>query len=143
MAAQVRVTPAQARDKWSSRLGAATTEITNGVNRVSVAPGQLAAAKFDKWLSGVQAAAQKWRTRVASVSLETWKAQTLKGIPRIASAASDKAGKYEAFASEFYPFLEQGMQKVAAMPDNTIDARINRAVEMMRHNSGFKRSGNG
>lgn len=142
MATQVRVTPQQGGSKWSSRLGAATTEITNGVNRVTVAPGQLAAAKFDKWLSGVQAAAQKWRTRVASVSLETWKQQTLKGIPRIASAATDKQGKYEAFASEFYPFLEQGMAKVAAMPDNTVDARINKAVEMMRHNATFKRSGN-
>lgn len=141
MATQVRVTPDQGGDKWASRLGSATTEITNGVNRVTVAPGQLAAAKFDKWLAGVQASAQKWRTRVASVPLETWKAQTVKAIPRIASAATDKVGKYKAFASEFYPYLEQGMQKVHNLPDNTIDARINRAVEMMRHNAGFKRSG--
>lgn len=139
--AQVRVTPSQAKDKWASRLGAASTEITNGVNRVTVPPGQAAAAKFDKWLAGVQASAQKWRSRVASVPLETWKAATLAGIPRIASAATAKAGKYEAFASEFYPFLEQGMNKVHAMPDNTVDARINRAVEMMRHNATFRRSG--
>lgn len=141
MATQVRVTPQQAQDKWSSRLGAASTEITNGVNRVTVAPGQLAAAKFDKWLAGVQASAQKWRSRVASVPLETWKAATIAGIPRISSAATAKVGKYKAFASEFYPFLETGMQKIHAMPDNTIDARINRAVEMMRYNSTFKRSG--
>lgn len=139
MATQVRVTPDQGGDKWASRLGAATTEITNGVNRVTVAPGQLAAAKFDKWLSGVQAAAQKWRSRVASVPLESWKASTLAGIPRISSAATAKVGKYKAFASEFYPHLEAGMQKIHAMPDNTIDARINSAVEMMRHNATFKR----
>lgn len=140
---QVRVTPEQAGDKWASRLGAASTEITNGVNRVTTAPGQLAAAKFDKWLAGVQASAQKWRSRVASVPLETWRAATIAGIPRISSAASAKVGKYKAFASEFYPFLEAGMQKIHAMPDNTVDARINRAVEMMRYNATFKRSGSG
>ena len=137
---QVRTTPDQAGDKWASRLGAASTEITNGVNRVTVAPGQLAAAKFDKWLTGVQQAAQKWRSRVASVPLESWKSATLAGIPHIATAATAKVGKYKAFASEFYPHLEAGMAKVHNMPDNTIDARIQRAVAMMQHNATFKRS---
>lgn len=141
--AQVRTTPDQAGDKWASRLGSASTEITNGVNRVQTAPGQLAAAKFDKWLQGVQANAQKWRTRVASVPLESWRAATIAGIPHIATAASAKVGKYKAFAAEFYPHLEAGMSKIHAMPDNTIDARIQRAVAMMQHNATFKRSGSG
>lgn len=141
--AQVRVTPDQGAQKWQSRLSAASTEIQNGVNRVSVAPGQLAAAKFDKWLTGVQQAAQKWRSRVASVPLETWRAATIAGIPRIATAAQAKQGKYQAFASEFYPFLEAGMQKVQALPDSDINARIQRAVAMMQYNATFKRSGTG
>ena len=141
--AQVRVTPDQGAQKWTSRLSAASTEITNGVNRVTVAPGQLAAAKFDKWLAGVQASAQKWRSRVASVPLETWRAATIAGIPRIATAAQAKQGKYQAFASEFYPFLEAGMAKVHALPDSDINARINRAVQMMQYNATFKRSGSG
>jgi hypothetical protein len=137
---QVRTTPQAATTKWTSHLQGATTDMTAGVQRVTVAPGELAAAKFDKWLAGIQASAEKWRSRVKSVSLASWQQSMVSiGIPRAAEGASKKANKYEAFATEFYPFLESQMAKVNAMDDSTYAARKAKASAMMDALHGWKR----
>lgn len=140
----VRGTPADARAKWVSRLSGATSEIQAGIDRVTTAPGAAAAAKVDKWRQNVAAAEEKWKRNVSAVSLDQWKnaAKTI-GVPRIASGAQAKQGKYEAFANEFFPHLERGQQKIAVMPDTTFEQRVQRAVAMMTHNRTFKRSGSG
>lgn len=139
---EVRTTPEQATTKWTSRLQAATTEMTQGVARVQTAPGAAAAAKYDKWLAGIQAGAQKWRRNVASVSLQQWQsAMTNIGIPRVGEGAAKKAGKYQAFAADFYPFLAQQMQRVNSMPDSTFEARLAKATAMATALHGYKRGG--
>lgn len=138
----VRVTPDQAQTKWVQRLSGATQDIVNGVNAVTVAPGQLAAAQQQKWLQNVQAAADKWKRNVGSVSLEQWRNYMIQvGVPRVAQGANAKQAKYGAFAAQFFPHLEAGIAKVRSMPSTTLDDNINRAVAMMRHNASFKRSG--
>lgn len=136
----VRVSPTDATEKWANRLGGATAEITAGVNRVTVSPGQLAAQKADKWRQATNDAAEKWRRNTGAVSLDFWRSMmTQVGIPRIAQGAQAKKVKYTNFAQEFYPHLERGLQKLATMPDTTFEDRINKAVAMMRHNREFKR----
>lgn len=136
-----KVTPSQGKDKWVNRLSAATTDITNGVDRVTEAPGAKAAAKFNKWQSNLQASGEKWKRNTGKVSLEEWKGYMKNvGIPRVAQGAQAKQGKYEAFANDFYPYLDQGVAKVNNMPDTTFEERVQRAVQMMRHNRQFKRS---
>lgn len=142
MANAVRVSPQQATAKWLSRIQAATQEITQGVERVQTAPGQAAAAKFQKWVTGVQESAQKWRRNVARVSLQEWQDSMKQiGIPRVAQGAQAKQGKVERFQSEFFPYLEAGMRQVASMPDTTLEDRIAKATAMMRYNANFKRGG--
>lgn len=139
---EVRVTPQQATTKWTSRLQGATQEMTQGVARVTQAPGAQAAAKFDKWMAGIQANAGKWRRNVAAVPLQSWQASmTNIGIPRVGQGAQAKAGKYEAFAADFYPFLQSAMQKVNAMPDNTFEARLQKAQAMAIALHGYQRKG--
>lgn len=136
----VRSTPQAATEKWVNRLSGATQEITAGVQRVQVSPGQLAAQKHQKWLAAVNEAAPKWRRNVGQVSLEQWqRLMTQVGIPRIAQGAQQKRGKFEQFASEFFPHLERGVAQIQRMDDTTFEARINKAVAMMRHNRQFKR----
>jgi hypothetical protein len=138
---EVRTTPQQATAKWTARLQASTTEMTQGVARVSVAPGQQAADKFDKWMAGIQASAEKWRRNVAAVPLESWKSSmTSIGIPRAAEGAVKKANKYEAFAAGFYPFLAQAMAKVNAMDDSSYAARKAKASAMMDALHAYKRA---
>lgn len=137
----VRVSPEQGSQKWQTRLSGATTEIQNGIDRVTQAPGQKAAAKRQKWLQNVQASQDKWARNVSAVSLEDWKNFFKNvGVPRIAQGAQAKQGKYTAFAQQFYPFLDRGIQQIEGMPDTTFEERVQRAVAMMRHNRNFKRS---
>lgn len=141
---EVRTSPQQATAKWTARLQASTAEMTQGVARVSQAPGAQAAAKYDKWLAGIQASAEKWRRNVAAVTLESWKSSmTNIGIPRAAEGAVKKANKYEAFATDFYPFLAGAMAKVNAMDDSSYAARKAKASAMMDALHAYKRGSGG
>ena len=139
----VKSTPQDATSKWVTRLSGATQEITQGVNRVSKSPGQSAADKFNKWVAAMTSPAtqQKWKNNVAAVSLSDWQtAMTQIGIPRIASGAQAKQGKYQAFATQFFPFLEAGVSQIERMDDTTFEARLQRATAMMTYTHGFKRN---
>lgn len=137
-----RVTPEQAAQKWSTRLGGATAEITQGVNAVTVAPGAKAAAQKQAWLARVQASADKWARNVSRVSLDEWKSKMINvGIPRIAQGATANQDKMARFMNEFLPFLDRGVATVKAMPKVTVEDGIQRAVAMIRYNAGFKRGG--
>lgn len=139
--AGVRVTPQEATKKWVSRLSGATADIQAGIQRVQEAPGAKAAAKKQKWIQAVNASQDKWERNVRAVSLEKWKELALTvGVPRIASGAQAKQSKFTDFAAQFFPYLEQGVQKVANMPDTTFEDRIQKAVAMMTHNHNFKRT---
>jgi hypothetical protein len=133
-------TPDQIAANWASRLAASTQKITDGVNSVTVAPGQAAARQADVWLQNTQSAQAKWKQRVASVSLSDWQAMmTQKGIPRIAAGATAAQPKFQSFMAQFLPFVQAGASNLPAR--GTLDQNINRAVAMMRHNASFKRSG--
>jgi hypothetical protein len=136
----VRVSADQASQKWLTRLSGATQQITDGVNRVQTAPGSRAAAQSQKWFARLTAAQDKWKTNVSRVSLADWQnSMTTVGIPRIAQGAQQKQGKFTAFMQQFLPYLQQGVQKVDAMPSTTLEDSINRATTMIRHNAAFKR----
>ena len=135
-----RQNPAEAAEKWARRLSAATEDIRAGVERVSEAPGVAAARKRTKWEAGLRESGDKWERNVRNVSLEEWKAKTLDvGLSRVAQGAQANQGKTQQFFEEFLPHLDRGVSQVTAMPDTTMEDRINRAVAMMRHNSNFKR----
>lgn len=136
----VRVSPDQASAKWLQRLSGATQQITDGVNRVTTAPGQKAAAQSQKWLQRVTASQDKWKTNVARVSLQDWQnSMTQVGIPRIAQGAQQKQGKFTNFMTSFLPYLQSGVATVDKMPSTTLEDNIARAVAMIRHNASFKR----
>jgi hypothetical protein len=131
--------PTKATAKWVANLSNSTTSITAGVNDVTVAPGVAAAAAVQTWLARVQASANKWAANTKAVSLQEWQAAMLNiGIPRIASGAQAKQGKYLAFASKFYPYLAQGQAQVKAMPKVTLQDGINRAVKMIQWNAQYQ-----
>ncbi len=132
-------TPDAIAAKWAQNLGASTQRITDGVNSVTVAPGQAAARQASVWLQNTQAAADKWKARVASVSLGDWQtAMTTKGVQRIASGATAAQPKFQSFMTQFLPYVQAGRNSLPAR--GTLDQNINRAVAMMRHNANFKRT---
>lgn len=135
-----KVNPQQFREKWGRRLKGAGQDIQAGINRVTEAPGQLAAAQKNKWVARMTdtAVQDKWADRVASVSLQEWKDKALnKGVGRIAAGVDGATAKVEKFASQLLPHIDEGRQGLASLPSVTLEDNINRAVTFMRHMAGF------
>ena len=128
--------------KWLSRLQQAQQEMTAGVNRVTVAPGQAAASKRQKWINALQdpATQDKWARNVASVSLSQWQqAMNDYGIARVAQGAQAKQQKFETIMSSLLTYIDQGVNQVKQMDDSNYAAREQRALAMMRWMRNYKR----
>lgn len=102
----VKATAASAAQAWQTGFAGAGQKYTDGINAVTVAPGQLAAAQRNAYVSGVQASAPIWAAKVAAVDLQTWKNQaTTVGAQRLATGATKGAAKMSAFMTKFLPVL--------------------------------------
>ena len=138
----VKVTPQEGAQKWAQRLTAAVEDIRRGVQKVTDSPTQKAAEKRDKWIAELQRAAQegRWEAGLRSVSLEEWKnAMMSKGLARIPDGARAAQGKYAQVAESLYRYIEDGQRRIQAMPDTTLEQRIQRMVEFIRYMSQYKK----
>lgn len=138
-----RVDPQAGADKWARNLSAATSDIAAGIDRVTQAPGQKAAAASGKWLAKVTQAEGKFKSNVAAVTLQSWQASAKDGVNRVASGANSKKGKMVSFATQFYAHLDRGHAAISQMPTNTLEDGIAKAAAQIRHNAAFKRTGQG
>lgn len=128
-------------NKWANNLAASTQSIQAGVQAVTTAPTQQAAQNPNAYLAGVQKAVSsgKWQASLNKVSLSDWQnAMIQKGIPRIATGATQAKPKFAQFMSQFLPYLQQGVQNLATQPRGTLEQNIQRAVSMMNWNANFK-----
>ena len=134
--------PQEVASKWSRNLTNSTEAIRQGVDSTTVAPSQKAIAAIDRMVAGVQRAAADGSIKrgLERVSLSDWQSAMLnKGLQRIAGGAAAAQPKVEAFMAEWLPYEEAGVRKLESMPRGDLEQNIGRAVEMMRHNSQFKR----
>lgn len=130
-----RVNAQQWLDKWGRRLNAAGPDIQNGVNRVTTAPGQAAAAAAPLMLQRLTESVTSgvWARQVSKVSLADWQsAMTNKAIPRISqgvtAAQKNKTGSITALLSA----VDQAAAQSNALPKGGIEQSIARATTFMR-----------
>lgn len=135
----VKATPTTATAKWLSNLTAAQTSMKNGAMALQQSPGLLASQAADKWLARVTASKAKFAQNTANVTLQQWQnAYTGVGISRAIQGAQAKQSNVTAFQTQFLPFLQQGVSKIDAMPKNTLQDGVARAVAMINYNATFK-----
>ena len=137
-----KLTPDEFAEKHARRLKGAIQDIEKGVSRVTTSPTAQAASKQDKMLSRLTAKVQDgtWASRLKSVSLDSWKQDTIeKGIPRIAGGIDRAQGKVTDFAAKLLPHIDAGKAQVDKMPDLTLEDSISRMTTFVRHMSKFKR----
>lgn len=117
---------ADAAAAWSAGFGAAGQKWAQGIEAVTVAPGQLAAAALPRYLAGVQQNAQKWASRSSSVSLAQWKQQSVaKGQARLASGAQAGMAKYQ---QRIQAVLDAEKSIIAGLPPRgTVEQNIARS----------------
>lgn len=132
-----RLTPEQVAARWASGLSAATDHIQQGINSVTVAPGQAAARQKDVWASNVAASKDKFARNVAGVSLQEWQqAAITKGVPRIASGAQAAQPKFATFMGKLLPYIAQ--QVSALPPRGNLEQNIARMGAFARGMANFK-----
>lgn len=134
------MTPDQVAQAWVAGLSGKTSKMTAGAQAVTVAPGQAAARQAQVWLANTQAAAARWQSRVAAVSLSDWQtAYVNKGVPRIASGAQAAQGKFAQVMTTLLPHIER--VRAGLPPRGTVDQNIQRAVAMMQGMHQFRAGG--
>lgn len=129
-----RVTPQQAAAQLRSRIGQSGQQYAAGIERVTVNPAETAIANKDKWVAGIQEAIQndRYAKGLANVTLQSWKqAATQFGTQRYTQSAAKAEENYLRFANDFFPYLQQVENEIAAMPNLTLQDRLDR----MLHNA--------
>ena len=123
--------------KWQRRLQAAGQDIQDGVNGVTVSPGQKAAAQMNVWLANLQAAANRWAESMRNLTLDSWKQAMLsKGVSRIVAGATAGAPKVQQFMADWLAY-EQNV--VASLPARGgLEQNLQRANEVARQNAAAK-----
>ena len=138
-----KLTPEQFQDKHARRLRASTADITAGIERVTVNPCELAAAKQAKMLANLQESVTggKWAAGLRRVPIDEWKRKAKEiGVPRIGSGIDAAKGKVVAFAAQLLPFIDTQVEKIKSMPDTTIDDNVRRMETFIRGMATFKRT---
>ena len=136
-----KVTPRQFAEKLVNRARQSTAEMERGVDRVTVAPGEKAAAQADKMLENIIESIRsgRWASAVGAVSLQDWKTSMKeKGIPRVSQGLQAAQPKIERFAAKLLPVLDQIQAEVEQMPDRTLEDRIARSAHVMRRLNEMK-----
>jgi len=137
-----KVTPDEFQEKHARRLKGAVEDIRRGVEKVTEAPGAKAAAKQAKMKLRINEAIDtgKWAERTRKVPVDEWKRKTTeKGLGRIASGIDGSADKVKDFASQLLPYQDSVVNRVKALPDMTLEDRINRMTTFVRDMAKFRK----
>lgn len=128
---------------WQRGMANSSEKLKQGIQNVTQSPTAKAANRIDAMVAGVQRAAASGKTQAAlnAVTLEDWKKAMLdKGVGRVAAGAAASVPKFQAFMQKFLPHLQSGLAQLDSMPRGDLEANINRANAMMRHNAQFRNS---
>jgi len=138
----VKLSAVEYQEKHARRLTAAVEDVRRGIDRVTVNPCELAAAKQEKMLANLTKAVTdgRWAAGLKRVTLDDWKTKTRDvGANRIAAGIAASADKVIAFAEELIPHINSGQAKLAGMADITLEDNIQRMVTFTRHMATMKR----
>ncbi len=135
------MTPAQISEKWAKNLGAATASIRSGVEGVTVAPTEKAAAALPLLLANLQRAIEsgKMERALRAVSLQDWqRAMIDKGISRIRDGAVRAEPKFAQFMAQLLPHIERVQSEVNRTPRGSLEDNIERMVKNVRGMAEFE-----
>jgi len=130
-----RVTPAGFVDKWGRRTKAAVEDYRQGIQGVTEAPGQKAAAAQDKMLANITESitSGRWAAKVGAVPLDVWKRAALdKGAVRIASGVDAAMPRMQTMATNLLAAVDDAKSRIAGMPSTSIDDNIARMTTFVR-----------
>jgi len=136
-----KLTAKEVQEKHARRLKGSIEDMRSGIDRVTVSPTSLAAAKQDKMKTKLNEAIDsgKWAAGLRAVTLDEWKEKiTTKGLPRVAAGIDGAAGKVEKFYDQLLPHIDKTVADVKKMPDLSLEDSINRVGTFIRGMAKFR-----
>lgn len=131
--------PDQVAGYWLTGISGATQKISDGVDRVTQAPGAAAAAQVDVWAANVQAAKQKFADNSRRVSLSDWQAATKAAVGNVAAGAQRKQQKYVQAIGPVLSHIAAGQSKLANMPRGSYAQNVQRMTTFVDHMHNYRR----
>lgn len=138
----ITVTADEAAQRWADNLGQASQKIQQGVERVTQAPGQAAAAAGQKWQMSLQGqdVLQRFQANVGAVPLASWQQDMIqKGLPRISTGAAAAIPKMTTVFASLLRFEQTLQQQVRGMDSSSYAAREARMLAWARGMRNFKK----
>ena len=136
-----RLSAKEYADKMIRRVGGALDDMKTGIEKVSVAPSKKAVEKKAKMKANLIASIDngKWEKNLGAVTLDDWKGKMVNiGLARVQPGIEAARSKIEVFAEKFFPFQDQVLAKINAMPDATLEERIAKSAAYMRESAKFQ-----
>lgn len=141
-----RIDALAASQKWARNLLNAKDSIKAGIQGVTVAPTEKAAAAEQLYAKGCREAAESGRFAKGCrrVSLSDWQNAALKkGLPNLDQGVKLGESKVNTFMSQFLPFIQQKSEQIQQMPKGTRADAMERIRANMEAMDQFKLSRGG
>ena len=122
-------------EKWGRRLKGSTEDIRRGINRVSVAPGEAAAAQIELMKANLMKSLEDgtWERNVRAVGLDEWKDKILnKGLQRIGAGVDAAQSKQVAMAEKLLAAVDASVEVVNRTPRGDLETNISRMTTFAR-----------
>ena len=136
-----RLTAEQYAEKQARNLKNSLPDIRAGIERVSSAPGQAAAAAQQRMKDNLNRSIDdgRWAQKVVGVSLEDGKQAALtKGVDRIAQGIDQAHSRQVQMAGRLLAAVDSSASKVKNMPKGTIQDSIARMTTFVEDMHKFK-----
>jgi len=134
-------TASSVAQRWAQRVGGAAEAYREGVNSVTVSPGQSAIEGKQRYLEGVTRAFNDgtYEKGLRSFSLEEWKqAAIAKGALRLASGAQAALPKVQRFQEFWLPQMEEMKRRIGGMSKGSLQDSQMRAAAAIAFNAALK-----
>jgi|SRR6267142_680844 len=135
--------PAAVTAKWKSRTAAAGKDWVAGIQGVTVAPGQLAAARAQEALAGYTEAitSGRWAARVGSVSLGEWQQKAVSKQGNFASGVNAGEAKRARFDAAWQPLMAAAKERLRSIPRDGGSGSLSKVQAIMDIGKQFKMQG--
>lgn len=126
--------------KWRSRIAQSGPAYLAGVQAVTVAPGEKAAAAADRYAAGVQEAVTSGRfaARSRAVTLQSWQASVRDKASRFSSQGQTAEAKYQQAIAPVINYMKTGLAQLP--PRGSLSENIARMNNMVQYMAMYRKS---
>lgn len=137
------LSPQAVTAKWKANAGKSAPAWTAGIQGVTQAPGQLAAARAQEALAGYTEAIQsgRWAARVGAVPLNEWQSRSVAKSGNYTAGINAGESKRARFDNSWVPLMAAAKERLRTVPRDGGASSLSKVQAIMDIGKQFKMSG--